>query len=124
MPPLMVAEADVVTAALLCLAMTVQREAGGEPAAVQAAVVHVIRNRSTTRHKPVCRVTRARRQFQSIRRRPRPDIIQTVRRAWWAPDKTHGATHFHDPREYPGWAKKMHKTASIGRLRFYREKSQ
>jgi spore germination cell wall hydrolase CwlJ-like protein len=70
--------------------------------------------------KPVCYVTTLRQQFQRARRKPDIALIERVAAAWRQPDITHGATHFHDPRRKPAWAKHMTQTAHIGRLRFYR----
>lgn len=112
----------MIAASLLCLALTVQREAGGEPLHVQRAVVHVIRNRTRQQKKPVCRIVRQKRQFQLLKKKPRPEIIRVAIAAWLQPDTTKGATHFHDPREMPGWAKNMTRTALFGKLRFYRVK--
>jgi len=111
----------MISAAILCLALTVQREAGGEPAAAQAAVVHIIRNRvRATKRKTVCQVVRKPRQFQIAKRATRR-TMKLVLRAWKSRDSTRGATHFHDTRIGPPyWAGK--KTASFGKLRFYRVK--
>ncbi len=106
---------------LLCLALVVAREAGGEPAPVQIAVTHVVRNRMTRAGRPVCNVTTIRAQFQRARKKPDIELIRRVRNAWRLADVTHGATHFHDPRLMPYWARKMVRTAKIGRLSFYRE---
>lgn len=108
-----------VSAAMLCLALVVHREAGGEPEATQKAVTHVIRNRVKQENKPVCHVTRQKAQFSRSRHVP----MATVRRVqsfWTAPDSTRGATHFHDPSVRPPWAKHMHRTARYGKLIFYK----
>ena len=108
-----------IPAAMLCLALVVHREAGGEPTATQKAVTHVIRNRVRQEHKPVCHITRQRAQFSRAKRVP----IATVRRVqsfWTAPDVTRGATHFHDPSVRPRWAKRMTRTVRYGNLIFYR----
>jgi len=106
---------------LLCLALVVAREAGGEPAAVQVAVTHVVRNRTMRAGRPICDVTTIRAQFQRARKKPDIELIRRVRNAWRLADVTHGATHFQDPRQRPYWARKMVRTAKIGRLSFYRE---
>lgn len=108
-------------ASILCLSLAVSREAGGEPKPVQVAVVHVIRNRATAKHKPICQVVKEKRQFKLSRQKPNAALIKTARMAWRKKDTTGGATHFHDPRELPFWAKKMKRTAKIGKLRFYRK---
>lgn len=111
----------MMAASLLCLAMAMQREAGGEPPPTQVAVAHVIRNRAKAKHKPICQVVKEKRQFKLARQKPNSELIKTARLAWKKKDTTGGATHFHDPRELPFWAKKMKRTAKIGRLRFYRK---
>ena len=108
-----------VSAAMLCLALVVHREAGGEPDATQKAVTHVIRNRVKQEHKPVCHITRQRAQFSRAKHVP----VATVRRVqgfWTAPDVTRGATHFHDPSVSPTWARRMTRTVRYGNLIFYR----
>lgn len=107
---------------LLCLALVVAREAGGEPVPVQVAVAHVVRNRTVRAGRPVCNVTNIRAQFSSSRKKPDLDLIRRVRDAWRKADVTHGATHFHDPRLVPYWARKMTRTVRIGRLSFYKNK--
>lgn len=114
----------MMTASLLCLAMAVQREAGGEPPPVQVAVAHVIRNRAKARHKPVCKIVKEKSQFFLLQKEPRKEVVKLALKAWAQRDTTQGATHFHDPREYPGWAAKMQRTRQIGKLRFYRKKRQ
>jgi spore germination cell wall hydrolase CwlJ-like protein len=105
---------------LLCLALVVAREAGGEPPNVQRAVTHVVRNRMAHTGKSVCYVTKLRQQFQRARRKPDIALIERVASAWRQADITHGATHFHDPRRKPAWARHMTQTAHLGRLRFYK----
>ena len=102
--------------------MALQREAGGEPKPVQVAVVHTIRNRVRAAKKPICTVVAKKRQFTLLKKRPRPDILKTARMAWNSHDSTGGATHFHDPREYPYWARVMKRTRVVGKLRFYRKR--
>ncbi len=105
---------------LLCLALTVQQEAGGEPPRTQVAVVHTIRNRSKRHHKSACWVVRQTRQFQHSRHYLQ-NTLKVVRRAWRLPDSVRGATHFHDPSVKPYWAKRFTRVARIGNLIFYRE---
>jgi spore germination cell wall hydrolase CwlJ-like protein len=111
----------MLTAAMLCLALVVNSEAGGQPLSTQRAVTHVIRNRVKQKHKSVCQVVREKSQFS---RRAKHVTVATVRRVqgfWSAPDVTCGATHFHDPSVSPRWAKRMTRTVRYGNLIFYRK---
>lgn len=111
----------MIAASLLCLAMAVQRESGGEQESVQVAVTHTIRNRVKEKNKSVCTVVKAKCQFRLLHKLPREEVINLAKKAWRQKDTTNGATHFHDQRKYPTWAMKMHRTKRIGSLIFYRK---
>lgn len=122
---------------LVCLALNIYHEARGESAAGQAAVAHVTLNRVRHRAFPgtVCGVVSqcagASCQFGWWRRasvQPRePQAwdraldIAAGALAGAIDDPTHGAQYFvTGDRPTPGWASRLHATATIGGHRFLR----
>lgn len=131
----------IVSAAILCLALTVYHEARGEAIPGQYAVAHVLWRRAEHDEKQVCpeafkpkQFSWANRQVQrqgqvwkvSKRMEPRDDI------AWWKAlrvsamvmqgvgDFSQGANHYHALHVKPIWRLDMAHTITIGRHVFYR----
>ena len=125
----------MLTAALVCMALTVYHEARGEPIAGQRAVAHTVMNRVADPRWPnsVCRVTRQKGQFSWIGQvNPLPDnehawtravLISKYVMARSNVDNTGGATYFHTASiVVPNWVAWVTKTRRIGNHIFYRRK--
>lgn len=124
----------MLTAALVCMALTVYHEGRGEPIAGQHAIAHVIMNRVADPRWPssICKVTRQYRQFSWIgKANPLPanpdawakavliaqDAINHRSR-----DNTDGATDYHNTTVDPYWSDGYIITRHIGNHIFYRRK--
>lgn len=132
--------------ALTCLAINVYFEASGEPPEGLAAVAHVTLNRAKADDKEVCAVIGENLQFSwangdGIIRTPdgwhlSPRTAAKINRnslawkealaiseaAFYTSDLTNGATHYHEAKVSPGWAKQpgMKFIRRIGNHLFYR----
>lgn len=120
------------TTELNCLAEAVYFEAGGTGSKGEAAVAHVILNRSNSPKFPdsVCGVVRQGCQF-SYRCDGRSDAladgarresaVKTARAVLGgAPDPTRGALFFHAASAKPGWFSTRDRVGKIGGNIFYR----
>lgn len=130
-------------AALTCMTQAIYFEARSENIAGQVAVAEVVLNRVSSRRYPstVCDVV-----FQGASRKHRCQFsfacdgkneVARNRKAW---NQAHGlaiavmrgeteeitelATHYHADYVLPFWAKKLERTAKIGRHIFYRDPRQ
>lgn len=123
---------------LACLALNIYHEARGESVQGQAAVAHVTLNRRSDARYPdsLCGVVAQRNpkacqftwvcqaedysphELGAFKRSLRIALeVVTGRRR----DPTNGATHFiTTSMRMPGWARRLHQTATIGRHRFFR----
>lgn len=118
-------------AAMLCLALNIHYEAGGqqEHYTEQVAIGHVTINRASREHKELCAVVFAPMQFQWTRskglREPTDAEMIYARgvalHALRDVDFTKGATHYHADYQRPDWAKNLIYIGKIGRQHFYRE---
>lgn len=112
--------------ALLCLSKAVYYEASTETRVGQEAVAHVVLNRGGK----ICKTVYADDQFSwTSKIMPAPygkawleakDVARSVL-GGRSRDPTFGATHFHNTKVYPGWAKRLRFTVKIGRHRFYKD---
>lgn len=121
-------------------AITIWREARGEPFTGKVAVAHVLRNRASDPRRRWRNTTGAvctqRWQFSCWNPQD-PNALKWPKAnstAWldscaaWEsslgmPDPTGGANHYHsirDPTKYPSWAKARKRTTKIGAFTFYR----
>ncbi len=117
---------------LACLAEVIYFEAGGTGAQGEAAVAHVVVNRTQSRKFPnsVCGVVADGCQF-SYKCDGRSDALADAKRRGHAmqvaqavlsgaPDITNGALFFHSARAKPGWFKSRPRVGVIGGNVFYR----
>lgn len=101
-------------------------EAAGEPFECQVGVAEVLRNRSWN-HRGFAGIRRKDlRQFLS--RQPtwvHAQVKKALRAAQQGSDLTRQATHFENVEAFglPRWARRMERTARLGRLTFFREQS-
>lgn len=117
------------SAALLCVALTVYHEARGESVAGQLAVANVVHNRAGGDPKKYCQVVRAPHQFSWVRQSGRVDTrskewrssVEVARVFRRFPDLSHGATHFHERRVRPTWRRGFALVARVGAHYFYKE---
>lgn len=116
------------SAALLCVALTVYHEARGESVAGQLAVANVINNRAGGDPQKYCRVVHEPRQF-SWSGKPWPvdknseewrSSVAVARSFRQFPDVSNGATHFHERRARPSWRHRFVLLTRIGSHYFYR----
>ncbi|HET9067579.1 MAG TPA: cell wall hydrolase [Amaricoccus sp.] len=132
LPFLAAAPAGAADRELACLAEAVYFEARGTGAEGEAAVAHVILNRTRSAKFPssVCGVVGQGCQF-SYRCDGRSDSLSDAgsrARAYRAAeavlsgndDTTGGALFFHSARAKPGWFARRHRTGTIGGNVFYR----
>lgn len=116
------------SAALLCVALTVYHEARGEPVLGHLAVANVIHNRAGGDPKKYCKVVHEPKQFswskkawkvdtKSAEWAASVDIAKTFRNF---PDVSGGATHFHERRARPSWRRKFALVTRIGSHYFYK----
>lgn len=114
-----------------CLAKAIYHEARGEPQEGQAAVAHVILNRTASRKYPddVCSVTRQPHQFTGLNARRVYSNIGAWKKAveiallvsqGHVTDNTNGSTHYFAHRKIkpPSWSFKMQTKAQIGNHTF------
>ena len=120
----------VLSAAMMCLALNIYREAGNEPFHGKLAVALVTVNRSKKRHQSLCEVVYSKNQFSWTS--SRHSAANTLSRAWKdsvlaahisfkVRDFTKGATYFHEQRVSPKWATTVRFVGLWGRHKFYRE---
>lgn len=120
----------VLSAAVLCLAMNVYREARGEEVTGQQAVALVTMNRAQWRPKLVCKEVHRPGQFSWT---AEPQGRPKERGAWLQAQKvaveviggrvrdfTRGATHFCTKPCRPSWRRKMKYLMTVGGHRFYK----
>ncbi len=118
------------TAAALCLALTVYTEARGEPLAGQQAVALVTMNRAEWQPRNICKEIRKPGQFPWMAG-PHQPIKEKL--AWHGAQKvaqdvmsgrvedfTGGATYFLGKGERPAWRRKTQYVMTIGGHRFYK----
>ena len=116
-----------------CLALVVYTEARGEPLDGQLLVAEVVLNRVQMESYPdtVCAVAFEPHQFSGLNTTPDLEDI-FVDPAWQTSinvaiealeDTTlgSGATHFHNNKKTPYWARKMTLLGKYGRHTFYKE---
>lgn len=117
------------SAAVLCLALTVYHEARGEPVKGQQAVALVAMNRANWQPNKVCSTIKAKGQFPWMKAGLAPP---KEKKAWAASQKlalavlngqvadfTGGATYFLGKNERPSWRSKMRYVMTVGSHRFY-----
>lgn len=115
------------SAAVLCVALTVFHEARGEPMAGKLAVAHVINNRAHGNVSRYCSVVHSKGQF-SVKGKSRVDFSSgewrdslAVARSFRSfPDLSHGATHFHEKKVRPRWRKALRLVSRVGAHLFYK----
>jgi len=116
-----------------CLALVVYTEARGEPLDGQLLVAEVVLNRVQMESYPdtVCDVAFEPHQFSGLNTTPDLEAV-FVDPAWQTSinvaiealeDTTlgSGATHFHNNKKTPYWARKMTLLGKYGRHTFYKE---
>lgn len=120
---------------ILWLALNIYHESRSEPDTIQIAVAHVTINRSKQENSTIKKIVNKKKQFswtnnkKKLRSKPwvkDPEVflncsINAVR-ALNKSDITKGATHYHEKRIRPKWAKDMQRTAKVGPFIFYKEK--
>lgn len=129
---------DLLSTALMCLALNVYKEARGEPFVGKTAVAHVTINRTKERNKTVCQVVLEPRQFSwattqvkrgKLVKGAEPDLngkewkesVFAARMALKGRDHTKGATFYHEYRIRPLWANSFKFVARWGNHHFYRK---
>lgn len=121
----------MVATALLCLSLNIYHEARGEPLEGQIAVAYVTHRRAKGDSSKYCQVVRSPGQFSWTQQRGvRVDKKSTAWKTAQAvaksfllfPDKTKGATHYHEKKVSPRWNRSLKRVASVGRHVFYRAK--
>ena len=115
---------------LRCLALNVYYEARGTSYRNQLAVAFVVRNRQEISKQTVCQVVYAPGQFTWTGYRMAPprepeswhtaQTVALVVLRGGIEDITNGATHFHESRIRPTWARSATTTARIGAHTFHR----
>lgn len=124
--------------AITCLARTIYWEARGESAASEEAVASVVMNRLGHAGFPdtVCGVVKQGNELgacqfswwcdgrpdQAIHGEPYAEAKEIARRALNGKlkDRTDGALYFHQQSVSPGWASSYLRTATVGKLVFYK----
>lgn len=109
---------------LTCLSQAVYYESASESQLGKIAVAHVVLNRGGK----ICKTVYKSGQFSwTTKTIPAPygkawvqsrNAARSVL-AGEVADPTGGATHFHNTRVKPGWAKRLRFTVKIGRHKFY-----
>ena len=116
------------SAALLCVALTVYHEARGEPVAGQLAVANVIHNRAGGDPKKYCNVIHTPKQFSWSQKGWKVNTnsaewaasVQVAKSFLQFPDVSLEATHFHERKARPSWRHKFVLVAHFGSHFFYK----
>lgn len=115
----------MLTSTVLCLALIIHNEAGGEKELGKVAVAKVVLNRAKS-HKNTCKVVYEKRQFYTkpIKKKDKhweksKHLAKKILEGHFK-DPTNGATYFHNDTVKPYWSKKHRKTAKIGKHYFYK----
>ena len=118
---------EILTSAVLCLALNIYSEARGEPYIGQYEVGQVVLNRVASKRWPntVCEVVYQPHQFSwTIKHFPLEDLNAldssiAVANQVIADNKSTCVDHYHNFTVKPNWAKKMTYTYTIGNHKFY-----
>lgn len=115
------------TSAVLCLAMIISNEAGGEHEQGKVAVAKVVINRAKT-HKNICKTVYQKNQFYTKKVNVKSktwteskSIAEKILKGKYK-DPTHGSTYFHNHTVKPKWANHHKRVVKIGRHTFYKHK--
>ena len=115
----------MLTSTVLCLALIIHNEAGGEKELGKVAVAKVVLNRAKS-HKNTCKVIYEKHQFYTKPIKSKGEHWEKSKQlakkvlSGHFKDPTNGATHFHNGTVKPKWAKMKRKTAKIGKHYFYK----
>lgn len=128
----------MIAGAILWLSLNIYHEARGEALKPQIAVAHVTMNRAAGKSKPISSVIREKNQFSWTKKKKKlkgkpwktdPKVFLNCSlaavKALTTDDITGGATHYHESRIKPAWAKskKMKRTVVLGPFTFYKRVS-
>lgn len=115
-----------------CLSLAIYKEANTQSLAGKRAVANVILNRANKKNKSICAVVFEKYQFSWTRKKwKKKDIsyhvvlanrIILMDKRKSRKDNTHGATHFHNKKIKPSWARKMRLVVKIEDHVFYKER--
>ena len=119
---------------LLWLSLNIYYEARSEDRNSQIAIAQVTINRSKDSNLTVKEVVLQPNQFSWTKDRQKrkgnvpkdPKVfavcVESALIAMSSSDITGGATHFHEKRVHPAWAKNMHYTKTFGKHKYYKPK--
>lgn len=120
----------ILTSSLLCLSLNIFHESRGEPLEGKVAVAYVTDKRANGNDEKYCQVVFEKNQFSwttetnqvNFKSQEWLDALNVASTFKNYPDKSLGATHFHNKDASPKWKEHFELLSEIGNHIFYKKR--